>query len=274
MTASSGRGPWLLGWACPSPDDMTGEELTTLFDAVASAGYAGIEPMIAGPYQIDARVLGRALRERALRMIGVRTGGLAAQHGLALAHADPEIRRRAVTALCDVIRYASRFGQPRILVGLMQGKLTEGMTLADAQAWIVEGLAQAATVASPLGIEIDLEPINRYLVGYHATVASVLPIIARIGAPNLRLLLDSYHMHLEEATIAGAVVQAGHAIGHVHVADSNRRAPGQGHFSFPELFGVLSAVGYAGDITVECDYLPDQITALRAAARYLAPWCG
>jgi sugar phosphate isomerase/epimerase len=274
MTVSRARAPWPLGWACPSPDDMTGEAFEVLLDAVADAGFAGIEPMIAGPYRCDAQALKRALRLHSLKMIGLRTGGLAAQHGLTLAHIDPEVRSRAVAAVCEVIRFASSFGQPRILVGLMQGRLVDGVTLADAQEWIVDGLAQAAQVALPLGIEIDLEPINRYLVGYHTTVEAVLPIVTRIGSPNVRLLLDSYHMHLEESSIAGAVVQAGRTIGHVHVADSNRRAPGEGHFSFPELFGVLKAVGYSGTVTVECDYLPDQVTSLRTAARYLTLWCG
>ena len=56
----------------------------------------------------------------------------------------------------------------------------------------------------PLGIEIDLEPINRYLLGNRTTVDSILQIIARIGAPHVRLLADCYHMHLEEASIGAA----------------------------------------------------------------------
>lgn len=274
MTGSDGETRWPLGWACPAPDDLAPDELCALLDAVAGAGYAGIEPMIAGPYRTDARFLERALAERGLRLIGVRTGGLIVQHGHALSDPDPARRRAAVAALCEVVRFASRFGRPKILVGMMQGRLQAGVALGDAEQWIAEGLAEAAEAAAPLGIEIDLEPINRYLLGYHATVDSILPVIARTGAPNIRLLADCYHMHLEEASIGAAVVQAGSAIGHVHVADSNRHAPGGGHFAFPELFGVLRAVGYRGEITVECDYWPDQLTALYAGARYLAQWCG
>lgn len=274
MTGSNGEARWPLGWACPSPDDLALAELCTLLDAVADAGYAGIEPMIAAPYRTDARVLERALEERGLRLIGMRTGGLVVQHGHMLSDPEPTRRRRSVAALCEVVRFASRFGRPKILVGLMQGRLQEGVSLCDAEKWIVEGLAEAAHVAAPLGIEIDLEPINRYLLGYHATVDSVLQVIARTGAANIRLLADCYHMHLEEATIGAALVQAGSAIGHVHVADSNRHAPGGGHLAFPEMFGVLRAVGYRGDITVECDYWPDQLAALYASARYLAQWCG
>jgi len=100
-------------------------------------------------------------------------------------------------------------------------------------------------------------------------VAEGLTLVEQIGAPNLRLLIDTFHMNIEERSITAALVQGGSRIGHVHVADSNRRAPGLGHFDLAEFFGALRALGYVGDVTVECEYWPNQIAAARTAAGFL-----
>ncbi len=249
---------------------MAPGEFDLLLDALAEAGYAGIEAMIAAPYALPAGMLWQRLSERGLQLIGVRTGGVVEQRHLYLSSADPMVRMRAVSALCEVIEYGAEFGQPKILLGLMQGRLEAGVALNDALGWITEGLARAGEVAARLGLEIGLEPINRFILGYNSTVNDVLALIQRIGADNVRLLVDTFHMHIEERSIAGALVEGGARIGHVHLADSNRRAPGLGHFDFAEFFGTLRALGYTGDLTVECEYWPNQIVAARMAMGFLS----
>jgi sugar phosphate isomerase/epimerase len=253
---------------------MVPGEFDSLLDALAEAGYAGIEAMIAAPYALPAGTLRQRLSERGLQLIGVRTGGIVEQRHLYLSSADPMVRMRAVSALCEVIEYGAEFGQPKILLGLMQGRLEADVALGDALGWIAEGLAHAGEVAARLGLEIGLEPINRFILGYNSTVSAVLALIQRIGADNVRLLVDTFHMHIEERSIAGALFEGGARIGHVHLADSNRRAPGLGHFDFAEFFGTLRALGYTGDLTVECEYWPNQIVAARMAAGFLSSIVG
>jgi 5-keto-L-gluconate epimerase len=261
-----------LGWASPAPDAVPAQEFTALLDLLAAEGYCGIEAFISGPYRTGVKPLQKMLAERGLELIGVRTGGLIVEHGHSLSAADPARRKQAVAALDEVIEFTAGFGTPRILLGMMQGPPVPGVRLDDARGWIAESLAHCARTAAKYQMEIDLEPVNRYILGYNGTVASVLEMIGTVGEPNLHLLIDSFHMHIEEQSIAAAILRGAGQIRHVHLADSNRRPPGQGHFNFAEFFGTLAAVGYGQYLSVECDYVPDQLTAVHQAARYLANW--
>lgn len=263
---------WQLGWAAPSPDDLPSAQFSALLDTLQQAGYAGVQTMIGEPYRLTAEKFQRLLGERGLSLIGVRTGDIFAHHGLRLSDPDPHRRQQAVQALCEVIAYASMYGTPKILVGLMQGQLRQGESRDLALGFIAEGLSAAASVAQRYGMLIGLEPVNRYLVGYNQTIEEVQALIDRAGGGNLQLLIDTFHMNIEEADIPGSVMRAAGKIGDVHLADSNRRSPGGGHFDFESFFTALSQAGYRDSVTVECDPLPDPSTAAIWAARYLQKW--
>src|SRR5690606_26264304 len=115
------------------------------------------------------------------------------------------------------------------------------------------------------------------------TAAQGLDLLQQVGRDNLNLLLDSYHMNIEEADPADALNATGVRLGLYHAADSNRQAPGHGHTDFASQFAALQAVGYAGPVIVELTasgpdpFPPDKGPEFRsvvtreldAAARYL-----
>lgn len=270
MTASKMR--WQLGWAVPSPDDIPEMELTRLLDGLNQAGYAGVEAMISAPYRMPVERFNRLLHDRGLNLLGVRTGDILTRQGLRLSDPDVFRRQRAVAALCDVIGYASAYGKPKILVGLMQGKIKDGEPIDQALDYIAIGLEASAATARRYGLTIALEPVNRYLLGYNRTIQQVLALISRTGQENLKILIDTFHMNIEEQNIAESVLQAGARIGDVHIADSNRLPPGKGHFDFDTFFNALQKTGYQGPLTVECDPLPDEIGAAAWSAQFLKKW--
>ncbi len=265
---------WKLGWAAPSPDDLKLDEWIRLLDVLAESGYGGVQTMIGEPYHMESLRFTTLLSQRGLCLIGVRTGDILAHHGLRLSDPDPDRHRQAVSALCEVIDYAACFGKPKILVGMMQGKLQAGESITGALELIAEGLATAAKTAARHNMMIGLEPVNRYIVGYNRTIKDVKTLIKRIGAPNIQLLVDTFHMNIEEPSIAGGLMQASGIIGDVHLADNNRYPPGMGHFDFAEFFGALEQTEYQGFLTVECDPVPDSINAARQAAKHLQNWLG
>ncbi|MCL6431571.1 MAG: sugar phosphate isomerase/epimerase [Anaerolineae bacterium] len=120
-----------------------------------------------------------------------------------------------------------------------------------------------------LGVELLLEPVNRYEINYINSVPEALEVLRAAGCPNVRLMPDVFHMNIEDGSIPGSLILAGETIGYVHVADSNRRAPGQGHLNLPEVLMTLEALGYRGYVTAEILPYPDPDTAARAAIRYL-----
>ena len=93
---------------------------------------------------------------------------------------------------------------------------------------------------------------------------------------NVRLLCDLFHMNIEDVDVAGALRRAGARVGHVHFADSNRRAAGQGHTNFTPIIAALREIGYAGYLSAEVLAQPDAQTAAAqtiAAFRRLVPRC-
>ncbi|MFH1927843.1 MAG: sugar phosphate isomerase/epimerase family protein [Chloroflexota bacterium] len=256
-------------WATPGLDDLPAEEWKVLLAHLADLGFMGIEPLIAGPYALPIGTIQELLQKSGLAITGLRTGAITVAHGVTLGHPDSAVRAEAVARLSEVIRYGAQFGQPRILVGLMQGRLEQGQTVGQAKEHITDSLRLCADEAAQYGMEIDLEPVNRYELGYHSNVYEIMDVVRRTDKPNVRILIDTFHMNIEESSIGAALVSAASLIGHVHIADSNRLAPGMGHFDFSEFFAVLESVGYNGDVTVEALYEPDQYEAARISARYL-----
>jgi len=256
-------------WATPGLDDLPVAEWRTLLAHLAKLGFAGIEPLIANPYALPADTIHALLRESRLAITGLRTGAIATIHGVTLNHPDPEVRSEAVARLQEVIHYGAQFGWPHILVGLIQGPLAQEQTVTQARKHIVGSLRLCAEEAAQHGMEIDLEPVNRYELGYHNRVEEIIEVIHRIDRPNVRILLDTFHMNIEEPSIGAALISAAPLIGHIHIADSNRLAPGRGHFDFREFFALLKSIGYKGDVTVEVLHVPDQHEAARMSARYL-----
>jgi sugar phosphate isomerase/epimerase len=95
-------------------------------------------------------------------------------------------------------------------------------------------------------------------------------LLDEVGEPTFKLLADTFHMNIEEADISASLRQAGERIGYVHIADSNRRAPGQGHTDFRTIFQTLAQIGYCGPVSAEMLPLPDDLTALHQLRSFLS----
>ena len=118
-------------------------------------------------------------------------------------------------------------------------------------------------------MHLCLEPLNRYETGLIHTVAEGLELLERVGAGNLGLLLDTFHMNIEEPDLAVAIRTAGERLFHFHVADSNRWYPGAGHVDFGHLLVVMDEIGYTGYVSGEFMPLPDADTAAKRAITHL-----
>jgi sugar phosphate isomerase/epimerase len=90
-----------------------------------------------------------------------------------------------------------------------------------------------------------------------------------LGVPNLKVLADTFHMNIEEVNLAASLRGAGEYLGHVHLVDSNRQAPGHGHLDLPAVVGALNDIGYAGFAAFECLPLPDTRTAASDGLAYV-----
>ena len=124
-------------------------------------------------------------------------------------------------------------------------------TQTEEDALLADSVRTICGFAAEAGLPVVFEILNRYESHQVRTVAEGLALRAEVGASNLGLLPDAYHMNIEEADPAAALRRGGAAIGLYHVADSNRGAIGEGHTDFRAQIAALDDIGYAGPIIVE-----------------------
>jgi D-psicose/D-tagatose/L-ribulose 3-epimerase len=115
----------------------------------------------------------------------------------------------------------------------------------------VEALKEAAVFARDFGVALALEPVNRYETYVLNTAEQALTMVARIGEPNVGLLLDTYQMIIEEKDFYRAVADAGELLFHLHLCENDRGIPGSGLVYWDEVFQALHDINYHGVATIE-----------------------
>lgn len=181
-----------------------------------------------------------------------------------LAHPDPQTRQQAMRYYLDLIEFAHDIGCPIVSCHGAVGRI-RALSSQDAEyGHLQESVAHLADAARPAGVKIAVETLNRYESHLLNTAEQALAFVGEIGDSSVGLLLDTYHMNIEEDTPEDAVRQAADRLFLFHVADSNRKGLGRGHINFRALFAALQEVGYTGDIVVECTASgPDPFTPVK-----------
>ncbi len=228
----------------------------------AELGYDAVEIFPPGPEAIDPTQLKSLLAEHRLQLAAVGTGAGWVKHRLQLADASPEVRGQAIQFVRSIIQLAGQFGASAI-IGSMQGRHDHVVSREDARRYLCDALRELAEYAATFGVPLLYEPLNRYETNQANTVAQALELLTQIGHANVKLLCDLFHMNIEEASIAQALIDAGSAVGHVHFVDSNRRAAGMGHIDYATIIKALQSIGYRGYLSAEAFALPDSLEAAK-----------
>jgi D-psicose/D-tagatose/L-ribulose 3-epimerase len=129
---------------------------------------------------------------------------------------------------------------------------------------LCEVWAEVADHAAKLGITIGIEPINRYESYVCTSADEVLTFIERVGASNLTLHLDTFHMNIEESNFYDPVVKAGDKLRHVHLTESDRGMLGEGNVHWDDFFKALHEINYSGNLVLEnfSSYIPGMASAV------------
>jgi sugar phosphate isomerase/epimerase len=192
-------------------------------------------------------------------------------HQLRLTDADAQIRAKARAFIAGVVDFAGSFGAPAI-VGSMQGRHEGTVKREQAVEWLREHLEQLGPRAHALGVPLLFEPLNRYETNLITSVADGLALLRPLRTKNVKLLVDLFHANIEETSIAEALRLAGSDLGHVHFADSNRRAVGLGHTDFAPIAKALLDLGFRGYASAEILPLPDSDTAAKQTMASFRQW--
>jgi hydroxypyruvate isomerase len=223
------------------------------FDAAAAAGFKAVEFLL--PYDFPADAIAAALKTSGLQNIlfNIAAGDWpAGERGLAaLPGREADFR----AGVAKGIAYALVLGTPNLHV--MAGLAPQGSDRAVLRATYIENLKYAAAETARHGITLLIEPINtRDIPGYFLnTQADAHAIREAVGAANLKVQMDFYHVQIVEGDIAMTLRRTLPHVGHIQIAGvPERHEPDTGEVNYPYLFDLLDSLGYDG--WVGCEYRP------------------
>jgi sugar phosphate isomerase/epimerase len=138
-------------------------------------------------------------------------------------------------------------------------------------AWLVEALRECAAASAGTGVRIVIEPINRFEADFTHSARDGLELLERVGYDHVGLILDTFHMNIEEPSIEESIRLTGPRLFHFHLSDSNRGHPGAGHIDFASMVRTLADMGYDGFLSGEFMAKPDPETAARRMIEHMRP---
>jgi sugar phosphate isomerase/epimerase len=237
---------------------------------IADLGYDGVELAVRDPAQLDVNAIKRVLAKHDLRVPAIGTGQAYGEDGLSFTDVKEQVREAAVARITNHIRLGADL-EAVVILGLIRGVTPPDVGQAQAMSWLVQALQKCAEMASKLNVKLAIEPINRYETDLINTIEQGMALLQRVGADGqvLGLLPDTFHMNIEEPSIAASLRMAAPSIFHFHVADSNRWHPGAGHLDFRRILSVLIELDYQGWVSAETLPYPDPETAAEQGLAHL-----
>ncbi len=224
---------------------------TSLFRKAKKWGLDTIEIAVGAPSDFDAAFVRRELDK----------AGLACGWICAILGADRDLRgtrtqqQTCLKYLREVIDQAVVLGASKVV-----GPAYSAVGRADAvpaaekkRQWktVVGNLRQIGAYAVKKKVQICVEPLNRFETDFLNTAEQAVQLARDVNSPGVNVMLDTFHMNIEEKDSAAAIRKAGKLLGHVHACGCDRGTPGKDHINWPEIVNALRDVGYDGDLVIE-----------------------
>lgn len=237
----------------------------------AALGYDGVEIISTNPAELDQEALKAQIRSLGLQVSAVASGGMGFAAGLTLLNPDPEIAALAYQRLLALIDFAHFLEAEVVTIGTFRGRAVGDK--ASSLQKLSAILRSAGDVASAKGVRLAIEPLNRFEGDLLHTVSETLAFLEQVGHPAIGLLIDTFHVNIEESSYTQPYRQALAAgrLFYAHLGDNNRRPPGQGLIDFKAILATLCEGGYQGWLSAELLPLPDPDQAARLTIDYIRP---
>jgi D-psicose/D-tagatose/L-ribulose 3-epimerase len=257
-------------WVWTSP--LTVAELETLAPLVAGMGFDWIEAPLESLDDLDY--------ERANEII--RANGLGVSCCVAmgpdrdLIHPDPAIRESGMAYVRGAIEATAALSATNLVGPLYATVGRTWQQTPEERAHdldvLVENLSALAEYAAKFDVVMCLEPLNRFETSFINLATQAIEVIDRVNHPNCQIMLDTFHMNIEEKSLGDAIRAAGPRLKHLHACENDRGAPGSGNVQWDDVRQGLKDIGYDGPVVIE-SFTAKVKSIARAAAiwRALAP---
>ena len=233
-----------------SASGRSAEEVSASIGRMAQLGYDAVE--LGGELPVEEAGGIRHLLDGAGMVVSSICPRFTA--GRDLAHPDSEVRGNAVRYVWGLADLASAVGAPTIIVAPTAFLRNQPIASEEEEwKWAVESIRAGGEYANSLGVNLTLECWNRYGTYLLNRLEQAARLWHETGLSSGGVMADTYHMNIEERSLPQAIRDTGELLNHVHLSDSNRAAPGQGHIDFGSVLQALMDINYCGYLTFELD---------------------
>lgn len=231
--------------------ELIGRDDVAIIERAHALGFAGLEIAVLQRDPFDLTAVDAALKRTGVMPI-IST---AFPEERDLVHANPEYQRNGRDFLRYCVDVAVKLGADRIIGPFCAapGRLWMAGAAQKQQEFerAVNNLRSVAAYAHEHGVRLALEVLNRYESSFINTANDGMHLVEAVGNPAFGLLLDTFHMHIEEKSVAAAIARAGPHLHHVHAIENDRGIPGSGQVDWAGLGDALHHLDYHGWIVIE-----------------------
>lgn len=233
-----------------------GHEHFSLFPRMRSAGMDFCELLVPEPDELDPAAARAAADAAGLFLV------LAARVNASrdLSSADPTVHAAAIAYLRSALDVAAAvgarivggplYGSPLVFAARAPAPIEESERAARI-ARVTEGLRTAGAYAAERGVTLAIEPLNRFETDFCNLAAQAAALAGEVASPAVGVMLDTFHMNMEEDDLPAAIRAVGPALVHFQANENHRGFLGSGHIDWPAIARALATIGYAGPITLE-----------------------
>ncbi len=232
-------GLWMARWS---------DDITPIVRTIADLGYDGIEVSLLGMSEEKACALGQQIRMHEMEVT--------CSHGLSpqsdITSPDPDIRAAGLVHLQWAIHTCARLGSHALggVIYAPWGRF-DPIHKAERTARSAEILAKLSPDLETYEVTLAIEAINRFETDLVNTATQAVALARAAGAGRVGVLLDTFHLNIEEKDIKAAITRTGDHLVHFHVSDNDRGVPGSGHIAWNEVRDGLTEIGYDGWVVAE-----------------------
>ena len=244
LNISLGVSTWL--WTSPF-----NSETTSLFPKIKEMGYDAVEIPVEDPSLIDTKKVKEALDEHGLKPIICGAFGTSRD----FTHEDPAFHKNSFDYIEACFEITAELGA-KFVAGPMYSAVGKARLVSPEQKKIewdraVTNLHKVCQMAEARGLEIALEALNRFETDLINNSEDLMRLINDINHPAAKVLLDAFHMNIEEPDIEKAIQRVGDKLIHVQVSENYRGTPGTGQTRWDAYKRGLEAVNYTGVVSIE-----------------------
>jgi D-psicose/D-tagatose/L-ribulose 3-epimerase len=252
-------------WVWVSP--CTTDELAALAPKVKKMGFDILEIPIEGTFDLDYNVGAQILKDNGL------SGSMCAAMGpdRDLIHNDGKIRDNGMNYIRHCIDAAHTMDINHIVGPIYSSVGRVWQQPPDERAQdldlLVKNLKELSAYAADNGVVLCIEPLNRFETSFINLASQAIEVIDRVDSPSCKIILDTFHMNIEEKSLGAAIRLTGSRMVHFHACENDRGAPGSGNVTWSDVAQALRDIHYDGPVVIE-----SFTSKVKSIARAAAIW--